>query len=202
MQVTTVSYDLSGMRPDVYQVIEIAWLAVFVVWWVAALTVKRAVHSKSGWRARVAVGGVWLAWFFLFNPALRRGLLAWRFVPMGPAAAYTGLALTMVGLALSLWARFYIGRNWNALVVFTENHQLVRSGPYAIVRHPIYAGFMLATLGTAIAFGQATGLVAVALIVISWGYKSRLEEALMIEQFGAEYEQYRREVKGLIPLVC
>jgi protein-S-isoprenylcysteine O-methyltransferase Ste14 len=58
---------------------------------------------------------------------------------------------------------------------------------------------MLATLGTAIVFGQVAGLVSTALVVLSWGYKSRLEEGYMIEQFGAEYEQYRHEVKGLIP---
>ena len=75
----------------------------------------------------------------------------------------------------------------------------MRTGPYAIVRHPIYSGFMLATLGTAITLGQVGGLVSLALIVISWGYKARLEESFMIEQFGAEYEEYRRHVHGLIP---
>ncbi len=115
--------------------------------------------------------------------------------------AYTGFAITVAGLAFAVWARFYIGRNWDGLVALKEDHQLVRGGPYAIVRHPIYSGFMLATLGTAIADGEVAGLVSTAMIVIAWGYKARVEEAFMIEQFGAEYLQYRRDVKGLIPLV-
>ena len=127
------------------------------------------------------------------------GVLGERFVPFGPAAAYAGFALTVIGLGFAVWARFTIGRNWGRLVTVQEGHKMMRNGPYAIVRHPIYSGFMLATLGTAIIVGQVGGLVSVALIVISWGYKSRLEETLMVEQFGAEYEDYRRHVKALIP---
>ena len=67
------------------------------------------------------------------------------------------------------------------------------------MRHPIYSGFMLATLGTALILGEIGGLISVALIVIAWGYKAHLEEAFMIEQFGNEYEDYRHTVKGLIP---
>jgi len=112
-----------------------------------------------------------------------------------------GLAITVIGLGFAVWARLHIGRNWDALVALKENHQLVRTGPYAIVRHPIYSGFISATLGTAIAQGDVGGLISTALIAIAWGYKSRVEEAFMIEAFGAEYEQYRREVKALIPFV-
>jgi len=85
------------------------------------------------------------------------------------------------------------------LITVQEDHQLTRTGPYAIVRHPIYSGFMLATFGTALAIGEVGGLVSTALVVISWGYKSRLEERYMIEHFGTEYEQYRQQVSGLIP---
>jgi protein-S-isoprenylcysteine O-methyltransferase Ste14 len=68
------------------------------------------------------------------------------------------------------------------------------------VRHPIYSGFMLATLGTAVMQGELHGLLALALIVTVWGYKSRVEERFLVKQFGGEYEQYRR-VKGRIPFV-
>jgi protein-S-isoprenylcysteine O-methyltransferase Ste14 len=107
----------------------------------------------------------------------------------------------VIGLAFAVWARFSIGRNWDGLVALKENHQLMRSGPYAIVRHPIYSGFMLATFGTAMVGGKVAGLVSTALIILAWGYKSRVEEEFMIKQFGAEYEQYRHDVKALIPLI-
>lgn len=175
------------------------WLAIFIIWAISGLTVKDTVGSKGDARARLLVWGVTLGWFLLFSRGFRSDLLKARFIPIGPAAAYTGFALTVVGLGFALWARFAIGRNWGSLITVQEGHKVVRSGPYAIVRHPIYSGFMLATFGTAIVFGEVAGLVATALVVLSWGYKSRLEEHYMIEQFGAEYEQYRHEVKALIP---
>jgi protein-S-isoprenylcysteine O-methyltransferase Ste14 len=101
----------------------------------------------------------------------------------------------------SLWARFSIGRNWSPQIGMKEDDQLIGHGPYAIVRHPTYAGFMLATLGAAIAIGEWPGLLAVVLIVAGWDYKARPEEAAMIDQFGAEYERYRQTVKDLVPFV-
>jgi protein-S-isoprenylcysteine O-methyltransferase Ste14 len=141
-----------------------------------------------------------LAWQILFTDDMRPGVLAVRFLPpMNLTIAYVGLAITILGLGFAVWARFVIGRNWGGLITVQQDHKLMRKGPYGIVRHPIYSGFMLATLGTAILLGQIGGLVSVALIVISWGYKARLEETLMVEQFGAEYEDYRRHVNALIP---
>ena len=175
------------------------WLAIFVIWAISGLSTKRTVGSASDARARISLGGALLGWFILFNRVLRPGVLGERFVPIGPGVVYTGTVLTAVGLGFALWARFTIGRNWGRLITVQADHQLIRKGPYSIVRHPIYSGFMLATFGTALAIGEVGGLVATALVVISWGYKSTLEEGYMIEHFGAEYEQYRQQVKGLIP---
>jgi protein-S-isoprenylcysteine O-methyltransferase Ste14 len=175
------------------------WLAIFIIWAITGLNTKRTVGSASDARARISLGGALLGWLILFNRGFRPGVLGERFVPIGPGVVYTGTALTAVGLGFALWARFAIGRNWGRLVTVQEDHQLIRTGPYAIVRHPIYSGFMLATFGTALAIGEVGGLVATALVVICWGYKSRLEERYMIEHFGVEYEQYRQQVKGLIP---
>lgn len=176
------------------------WLAIFIIWAISGLSVKNTVGSHSEARARMLLWGVMLGWLLLFNPKLQRETaLSTPFVPYGPAAVYTGFALTAIGLGFALWARFEIGRNWGGLITVQEGHKIVRTGPYSIVRHPIYSGFMLATLGTAIVFGTVGGLVSTALVMLSWGYKSRLEERYMIQQFGAEYEDYRRDVKGLIP---
>jgi protein-S-isoprenylcysteine O-methyltransferase Ste14 len=175
------------------------WLAIFVLWAILGFAVKQTVGSRSDVRARLAVWGVMLAWLILFIDDMRPGVLAAQFLPMDAVIANVGLAITILGLGFSVWARFVIGRNWGGMITVQKDHKLMRKGPYGIVRHPIYSGFMLATLGTAIILGQVGGLVSVALIVISWGYKARLEETLMIEQFGAEYEDYRHHVKALIP---
>ena len=176
------------------------WLAIFVLWAILSFTVKQTTGSRSDVRARIAVWGVLLAWLILFSDEFRPGLLAVRFLPpMNLRMAYVGLGITIIGLGFAVWARLVIGRNWGGLITVQQDHKLMRKGPYGIVRHPIYSGLLLATLGTALILGQIGGLVSVALIVISWGYKARLEEALMVEQFGAEYEDYRHHVKALIP---
>ena len=184
---------------DTFNAAGLLWLAVFVLWAILRLTTKRTVASRSDARAQVSVWFVWLAWLILFNRNLRPGVLGERFLPVEPAINFVGMALTILGLGFAVWARFVIGRNWGGMITVQENHQLIQQGPYATVRHPIYSGFMLATLGTALILGEIGGLISVALIVIAWGYKAHLEESFMIEQFGAEYEDYRHRVKRLIP---
>jgi protein-S-isoprenylcysteine O-methyltransferase len=188
------------MEANLHRIVYWLWLGSFAVWAVSAIATKQAIGSYTTWQSRVAVWMVALAWGLLLDRELS-GALMWRFVPMSLAEIYGGLALTLAGLGLALWARFHLGRNWSALVELKLDHKLVRSGPYAIVRHPIYSGFMLAALGTAVAFGELHGLISFALIVVAWSYKSRLEEAFLAKQFGAEYDRYCKEVKGLIPFV-
>ena len=112
-----------------------------------------------------------------------------------------GAALTLTGTVFAIIARFTIGKNWSSRVTVKENHELMQSGPYSIVRHPIYAGFLLAILGTAIAFGQIQNFVAFFLALLGWKAKSLGEEKLMRDHFGEQYSDYRGRVKGLIPLV-
>jgi protein-S-isoprenylcysteine O-methyltransferase Ste14 len=177
------------------------WIAIFVIWAIAGRLTKRTVQSADAWKSRIPLWIVLVAWVIMLQPEFSPGPWAWRFTPEGPAASYLGLAFTVLGLGFSLWARFYIGSNWDALVTLKEDHRLVRTGPYSIVRHPIYSGFMVATLGTAVAQGEIGRLVPVVLVVLAWGYKAKVEEKFLTQRFGEEYNKYRREVKGLIPLV-
>lgn len=80
-----------------------------------------------------------------------------------------------------------------------KDHELVRTGPYAAVRHPLYAGVLSAMLGTAIFFGEVRGFIAFSLTFVGWWLKSRSEERFMVQQFGDRYRQYQRQVKALIP---
>jgi protein-S-isoprenylcysteine O-methyltransferase Ste14 len=123
-----------------------------------------------------------------------------RFLPAGPALPMFGAVLVAAGLGFSVWARRHLGRNWSSSVVVKEDHALIRSGPYAHVRHPIYTGLLLALLGTVLAIGEWRGLAALALALLAFAWKSRAEEGRMRETF-PEYEQYRRETASLIPFV-
>jgi protein-S-isoprenylcysteine O-methyltransferase len=94
-----------------------------------------------------------------------------------------------------------LGSNWSARPTIKQDHTLVRSGPYRLVRHPIYTGILLALLGTAIYMGEIRALIGTVAALIAFKVKSLLEETFMTEQFGAEYTKYKQQVKALIPFV-
>ncbi len=176
-------------------------MVVWAIWAVSAFTSKRTVRRQGGayrWLELLALLG---SFELSFNTRLRLGVLAWKFVPDWAALPWIGLAIEVAGAAFAVWARYYIGRNWSSGVTIKQDHQLMRGGPYAIVRHPIYAGFTLAMAGTAIAIGEVGALVGVPLLLWAWHHKAAQEERFMLQQFGDEYERYRREVKGLIPYI-
>jgi protein-S-isoprenylcysteine O-methyltransferase Ste14 len=179
------------------------WAAVFAVWLIGAFATKRTIETPRGAYRIVEMIGLFLAVSLLFSglPIFHYGILSKRFLPQIEAAAWAGFAVEAAGLVFSIWARFYLGGNWSANVTLKQGHTLVRSGPYRIVRHPIYAGFLCAILGTAIAIGEWRGLLALPLAAASWHFKAAKEERLMVQQFGEEYERYRREVKSVIPFV-
>lgn len=110
-----------------------------------------------------------------------------------------GLSLTIFGLGFSVWAREYLGQFWSGAITKKEGHQIIQSGPYSIVRHPIYTGFLIATLGTAVASGRAEAFVALAIFWASYILKVRREDAWLKAELGPPYQDYARRVKGLIP---
>jgi protein-S-isoprenylcysteine O-methyltransferase Ste14 len=189
------------MEVLIHRIIGILWMAMFLVWAVTGLNLKATARSRSEGTSRIAVYIVWAGWWLLFAHGFGRGPLSRRVLEPSIATGYVGLVITSLGLAFAVLARLYIGKNWSPLIQVKEGHELIQTGPYAVVRHPIYSGLMLATLGTAIAYGELSGFAGFMMVVAAWGYKSRLEEAAMAEQFGAQYEKYRSHVKGLIPFV-
>lgn len=197
-------YDAS--HTTYYQYIEWTWIALGAVWLTAGLATKKTARREAN-ISRLPHIVIMMAAFLLLFPrllfigSLPVGPLGRRFVPDSPVIGWTGLALTVAGCAFAVWARLLLGGNWSGRVTVKQDHQLIRTGPYAIVRHPIYSGFLLGMLGTALALGEWRGIAGLALAFIGWGTKSRLEESYMAMQFGARYIEYQREVKALIPFV-
>ncbi|HLY19184.1 MAG TPA: isoprenylcysteine carboxylmethyltransferase family protein [Bryobacteraceae bacterium] len=189
------------MYPEIYYCTRAAWVVVGFVWLLAAVVSKRTARSEPV-GSRLAHLAIMIAAFaLLFSSTLALGPLGERFVPDRPAIAWTGFVLCVTGCAISIWARLMLGGNWSATVTVKQHHTLIRRGPYAVVRHPIYSGFLLAALGTSLVVGEWRGLLGLALAVVGWRTKSRVEEAFMREQFGAAYIDYQRDVKALIPFV-
>lgn len=189
------------MGVSIRSVLDYAWLAVGVIWLLAAFGTKRAVRQYAGRGRIVQVALLFVAFLLVFYRKIPLGPLDIRFIPLSLTASVVGMVLTLAGLLLALWARFFLGRNWSGEITVKKDHQLIRTGPYAIVRHPIYSGFLFALLGTAIAFGQVRCFIGLVLAAIGWRLKSLVEERYMTEQFGAEYTAYQGQVKALVPFI-
>ena len=129
------------------------------------------------------------------------GLLIVRVVPGTVLTGLTGVTLTTAGLAFATWARIHLGKYWSSMVTIKTGHHLIRTGPYRIVRNPMYAGMLVALVGAAVAVGELLAFVFVGIIVIGIWLKITAEEEILQEKFGEEYTRFRREVKALIPYI-
>jgi protein-S-isoprenylcysteine O-methyltransferase Ste14 len=177
------------------------WLIWLAIWMVAALGAKRTVRRESlgsrlGYGALMLAGAVVLAMPQVLGPTLGQ-----RFHPHSFGWFLAGALLVLVGLAFSLVARFWLGGNWSGTVTVKQGHELIGSGPYALVRHPIYSGMLLAFIGTAIVIDRWSALAALALLLAALLVKIRKEERFMADTFGAAYARYQAEVPALVPFV-
>jgi protein-S-isoprenylcysteine O-methyltransferase Ste14 len=173
----------------------LGWVAFSLYWEIAAKNAAPAKTSESKGSRAVHV--------FLANAALLleiaplRGL--GRFLPASSLIMTAGLAVEAVGLFLTIWSRRHLGRNWSGEITIKVDHQLIRSGPYRILRHPIYTGLLTMYAGIAVITGERLAIVGFAMAAFAYWRKIRLEEANLKAAFGAEYESYRRETWALVP---
>jgi protein-S-isoprenylcysteine O-methyltransferase Ste14 len=176
-----------------------AWLAWIVYWYIAANFVKATVSTelpitRLPYQLTVVAGAL-----LVFHS--RSHSLFYGSLYHNANVEWVGFAITLIGLAYSVWARVHLGRNWSGVVTLKEDHKLIRSGPYRMTRHPIYTGLILAMLGSAISHGTGDAFLGCVLVMIGFMLKLRREEKLMISQFGDEYRQFKREVPALIPFL-
>ena len=175
------------------------WMAFFVLWVVWAVRTKPTQTRESiGSRFSYMIATV-AAFYAMFSGDVPLGWLHIRIIPPEPWIEWLGIAITAAGIAFAIWARAYLGSNWSSNVTVKVEHQLIRTGPYRWVRHPIYSGIILAMIGTALNRRQIRGLVAVVLLWIGFTIKSRIEERFMVATFGPEYEQYKGSTGAIIP---
>jgi protein-S-isoprenylcysteine O-methyltransferase Ste14 len=181
--------------------IGLLWAAWYIYWVVAAIGVKKASRQESLLSRLSHTAPLIIAVALVAAPRPWHGWLSDRFLPRTVETYWLGVAILAVGLGFAVWARRYLGRNWSGTVTVKRDHELIRTGPYRFVRHPIYTGILLGFLGTAVSLGQWRGLLAVAFATFAFLLKIRLEEKWMTEPFGEMYVQYRKEVRALIPFV-
>ncbi len=177
------------------------WGSVGIVWLAGAFTSKSSLRTQtlSTRLFHLALAG--LGFTLLSGQYLRGGWLELRFIPASLAVEWTAVALTAFGCAFAIWARMTIGTNWSSRAELKRGHELVKAGPYGLVRHPIYTGLLAAVVGTALEAGEMRCLLAIVLIVLSLFVKMAQEERIMVQAFPTQYPEYRHRVRALIPYV-
>jgi len=187
-------------------IIFVSWVAFLLVWGISAFFVKQDVRGggwQRFWVLRLAAAAI------IIFAAVRLGrstrspavVLFSRGIFTPPLAlSWIGAALTAIGIGFAIWARVNLGRNWSSRPAVKEHHELVMTGPYAYVRHPIYSGIMLAALGTALT-SSVFGVGMFVFISILFALRINREERIMLELFPEQYPAYQKHTKRLVPFV-
>jgi protein-S-isoprenylcysteine O-methyltransferase Ste14 len=175
-------------------VFAIGWAAFWLYWIVAAFSMKR---GRVPWSRELGIRAVIVAVVILL---VRLGAFRDHGLNTNPLRASLGLVIFALGLGFAIWARVHIGRNWGTPMTQKNEPELVTSGPYHLVRHPIYVGILVAGLGTAVALSWLW-LPAVVLAGIYFVYSAAVEERYMTEQFPDTYPVYKRSTKMFVPFV-
>jgi len=184
---------------DPGRVIMGAWIVFAVYWLVSAF--GRAQAQRKEPRIERLGHVLWLsgAAYLLYSSEPWMGALNRRFLPDWPWIGQLGAWLTLVGIAFAIWARYHLGKNWSGDVTIRQDHKLIRTGPYAWVRHPIYTGMLIALAGTALWVARYRALVGLAMFLVGFRRKANKEEAFLAQQFGSDFEQHRQHTGFFLP---
>jgi len=175
------------------------WIAFNAYWSIAGKNSAPAKKSESAKSQGIHQLMTNLAIFVLFLPL--PGLT--RYFEPGQLGylVWVGAAVQSAFLLMAIWARRALGRNWASAVRIGKGHELVQSGPYRVLRHPIYTAIIGMYIGSAISSGEYHALLALAMIVFAYLRKSKLEDELLTGTFGAKFEEYKKHSWALVPLV-
>lgn len=188
--------------PPVFGIgLKVCWFAI-AAYWLWAYRHNKVPEQTEPLAKRLAA--YWLPFvvaLLLLGPGewFGHSLLRQQFVPHTTLVYSIGLGLCVSGAALAIWSRYLLGRNWSATVQLKHKHELIISGPYSLVRHPLYTGLLVLFVGNAIMVGDWRGLPAIAIIFTSLWFKLRLEERWLVKRFGNAYSVYQQRTKMLLP---
>ena len=176
---------------------------VFGLYWLISAARHRAVKKTERWFAQLShILPMALAFALAFQPHTSVGPLGLRLVPESASKDVVGLLLTAVGIALAIWARVHLGMNWSASVTIRSEHELIGSGPYRYVRHPIYTGIIIGLAGTALIVGEARALLGLAIAVVSFYFKAHKEETWLTREFGTQFDAHFKQKGMFFPRIA
>ena len=173
----------------------VIWAVFWLYWLILAFLTRSPV--KKRWQPGIppVLPLIAVLLWVIFSVFFPGSLL----LPILPALP--GIALTLAGLGFAVWARIHLGKNWSGQPVIRTDHVLIRTGPYHIVRNPIYTGILAALVGTTLVVGQLWVVIVTAILLIVFVMKIKMEEKFLLEEFGESFINYKKEVKSLIPYI-
>lgn len=180
----------------------VVWILFLLYWQVikGAITPAKTTQRLESATSRIARAVILVVVIVLLS--IPRIPIPWLFRQLWPVGLWPfwiGAGVTVCGLLFAVWARERLGGNWSNSVTIKRHHELVTTGPYALVRHPIYTGILIAFLGTAIALSEVRGFVGLVLMFTAIWKKLRIEEKWMNSNFGEFYAAYARRTAALVP---
>jgi protein-S-isoprenylcysteine O-methyltransferase Ste14 len=178
-------------------IIAIGWIVFWVGWLIAAAGAKSSQGGRTG-LARLA--GVRVALIVIAVYLVRLNMHGGHQIAASLLLGGIGLAVWLAGLGLAVWARIYIGANWGMPMTKREDPDLVTTGPYRLIRHPIYSGIILGLVGTALAT-SLYGLIVAAVLTAYFGYSAVTEERFLAKQFPDTFPAYKARTKMLVPFL-
>jgi len=188
------------MATDSNLTISACWL-IYIVYWIGSARRLKPVVERQSWSSIVAHRSpIMLGIFLLVAPRLSP-LLRHALTPHTDFAAAIGAVVCLLGLTVAIWSRRTLAGNWSATVTFKQGHELVQTGPYRFVRHPIYTGILLMILGSVIGAGRLQSWLGFLIVCVGFWIKLKQEESLMLRRFPDQYPAYRTRVEALVPFL-
>jgi len=187
------------MKLTIWQSEMFPWYVLLAYWAVSALRLKQIKVNEDIPGRSLHVALMVLAAALMFSPGLAIGPLGHQFVSQTAWLQEIGVVFTWLGVALAVRARYCIGQYWSGRVTLKVDHQLIQSGPYARIRHPIYTGLLLGLAGLALVVGEWRCVIGLVLASIELSRKAAKEEQLLLSEFGISYQAYRQRTGFLVP---
>jgi len=188
--------------PTTYTIIAYyCWIVLFAIWFIGQFGNKKTLEQPQiglylVTTLLIGAGFMFLFWQRAFNA------LNVQLTPQTAIFGIIGVALTAISVLFAIWARFSLGRNWSGnTATVKQDHALITSGPYRLVRHPIYTGFIFGMLGTALTIGTTTAYLGVVLFCVAAAIRMQIEEKVMETKFPKDYPAYKKTSKRIVPWV-
>jgi protein-S-isoprenylcysteine O-methyltransferase Ste14 len=179
--------------------LKVIWAVFGIYWLVVARGGEVAEAGERSFYRPLRLMVLVVTFTLLFSERMAIGFLGRRFVQQMAPISYVGFAVTLAGLAVAVWARIHLGQYWSDKIVLKVDHQLIRSGPYAYLRHPIYSGVLLGVAGTILVIGEWRAATAFMLLLTNYWIKAKREEQMLASRFGECLRSYQKQAGFLLP---